>query len=217
MAQNKWGISEKQLEDWFVQQKHPFGVPTEALGRQIQLQHGRLDVLAYGIATYIIELKARELKERDVGQVLRYRFDVMCELLDIAIAKCPISIEDKLTVNKDQARFLRKYARMHGYADDMATIDPFHIKAVLIGVEANDTVLTAAFGASIMVYTWSLDQATDRITLSRHLPSKLRDLTGHSALFPEWAERINSRIVDHCLEPEPNWMTDADNDLIFGN
>lgn len=75
-------FSEKELEDWFFSNPQEFYKPVEWQQRQLKLPSGIADVVGIGTDGYtegdifVVELKAVELKSRDICQVIRYREDL---------------------------------------------------------------------------------------------------------------------------------------------
>lgn len=124
----------------------------EVVARQLVLPHGILDLLisldSYALVT---ELKARELKEGDIGQVLRYFFDVRWAITNFVEAE----LSDLVSAPKllTQSMFADSFSSLVGAFRNCNNGD-IGIVPVLIGNSISKKVLASAMGAGIWVYTW---------------------------------------------------------------
>jgi hypothetical protein len=182
-------ISEKMLEDWICE--HPEEAlwdEVEIIGRQIRLSHGVLDVLAFDARTIVIELKARPLKEKDIGQLLRYVHDIKDCLLSIGMAIKPVR-EGPLTIREEL--FQTAWYDYHDIAESLIQ----HIIPVLIGTSADSKVLAAASAVDAEVRLWNYDENEGfRISYPRYL-SLVEEM---DTSFPDWLLDLNKRITDCC-------------------
>ena len=147
-------ITEKQIEDFICGHPNYLYLDT-VIDRQIVLPHGILDILGVaGYQTFVVELKAVKLKEGDVGQVLRYTYDIEQYLYaaaryyknDIGGA---IMGTNKFT---DEEMFRQAMLALRLY-EPSASEDP-RLVPVLVGKSVDEKVLSAATAANIDVYTW---------------------------------------------------------------
>ena len=88
-------VTEKELEDLICKDLSVIEGDFLFVGRQISLPHGILDILAIRncfthAEVAVIELKLGKLKERHVGQTLRYMFDVDWMLYERTKQKLPV-------------------------------------------------------------------------------------------------------------------------------
>jgi len=122
----------------------------EIIDRQVTLPHGRLDILAILEVLHhtqwlgVIEVKARRLRERDIGQVLRYKFDVwnaMCSAFDQLY---PLNFDWE-----NNSRELRLWENMTSLVEDSGGIIP-----ILIGSDISWQALAACSGARVDIYLW---------------------------------------------------------------
>lgn len=181
-------ISEKQLEDFVCRRpEYMLWEGVEIIDRQVQLPHGILDVLAFDGRTLVIELKARTIKEKDVGQVLRYTYDVRTEIERLGAFEDPMKY---FTLEGDKAsKFFDLWGEYHGLtlAWDNA------ITPVLVGPGITLNAKIAAIGAGIEVILWKYDDEDG--TISCYLPGlPIWD----DNPYPGWCIEINKRIVAAC-------------------
>jgi hypothetical protein len=202
-------IKEKEIEDLIC--RRPSCILPEGaviLGRQIPLAHGRLDVLAwnYGI-TYVIELKARPLQEKDIGQVLRYTHDVKRHLF--------VAFHNAI---RQDPHFELESWRGNTYADALmpfanAVPDEFPaIQPMLIGSAAGSSVMAAAGGACIEVLVWSANEEKLEMSFS-HVPfHESIDAALHST--PDWASNVVAKAQRLALE-HTDWHIDRAIESLF--
>lgn len=185
-------ITEKQLEDYICENPESlFGPGTEVIGRQISLPHGRLDVLmwaGYG-ETVVLELKARPLEEKDIGQILRYTYDVVeilseygCKYSLVREGEYPtlqqsIAIDywDKLT-----CRPRTKYKLMSSW---------------LIGTKINERTMAAATAARLNVATWMYNPCQSSFSIE-FKPEEQSEISSH----PDWIAPLLRRITGWANE-----------------
>jgi hypothetical protein len=203
-------ISEKMLEDWLCENPEElFGMVL--LGRQIRLEHGILDILGYRPdirRPVCIELKARPLKEKDIGQVLRYAYDVdnlmrggwsrLERGSDTWLTKWDHNIMDRMFGGDPENYRDEIFERL--FYDEWVN----HCSPTLIGAGVNDSVYAAARSAGIVVLVWSFEDGVFTFDLDdRKLPEPY---------FPEWLRQMLHlhieatakeaiRIVDEDVDP----------------
>jgi len=146
-------ISERQLEDWIVEHWDDVPFTGDYIGRQIELPHGRLDLLGFLDVAQVIELKARPLKEKDIGQLLRYTGDIKATLQmaydcnDKDRLRSLLQTEYQWELVNDILQLLAsKPTARAGFERSIAPI--------LIGSSVTESILACAYGANIEVYTW---------------------------------------------------------------
>lgn len=182
-------ISEKQLEDFVC--KHPEYMlwnEVEIIDRQVHLPHGILDVLACDGRALVIELKARTIEEKDVGQVLRYAYDVGAEIRRFGAIEDPMNY---FTLEMDKAvKFRDLWIDYHGLSvTEFAPVVP-----ILMGPYITLHARVAAAGAGVEVFLWKYDEKNN--TISCRTPEFLIWSEG---AYPTWCLEINKRIVASCL------------------
>ena len=204
MTQNKWRISEKVLEDsvcaypesWFWE-----GV--QIIARQVQLPHGVLDVLAYsGGTTMVIELKAAKLQERDIGQVLRYTYDVRKFLQMIQnehvhdFFQGPNYIKgfDQTYESYGLACLDREIWQRHGW--DENADEPPSVQPTLIGTGVSDSVLAAATAASIDVSTWAYNEKENMFVGCADGWLRIDPYL----YYPDWLIHLHQKITRGCVD-----------------
>lgn len=159
---------ERDLEDAIC--RDPEGILGEGysiLYRQLRLDHGRLDLLAWHNHTYDgrvyhrtiepIELKKGEIKAQDVAQLLRYIHDMENALACNDDAPCYEEC-DTLTVDREVENRL---SDLIFSADSPLAF----VRGMLIGASIGTNALCAAHGAGIAVCLWSI--ADGKIRLDR--------------------------------------------------
>jgi Holliday junction resolvase-like predicted endonuclease len=183
-------VKERELEDWICNHPYVLGEEAVLIGRQITLEHGRLDILAVRRPyptqqVLVVELKTRQLKQRDVGQVLRYVNDVKQELLR-SIRSWAREIlwrraSDCYQVGQEPTAHDAVACTTNAVLDN--------VSGVLIGTSIDDNLLAACAGARINVSLWHRDGTG--IILER-IPYKY----GKGQQAAEWANRI----MDTCIQ-----------------
>ena len=201
-------ISERELEDWIC--KHcddelgdyylpPLGT---LIGRQVQVEHGIIDLLSVSMGTtQVIELKKGALKEADVGQVLRYSWDVKWMLKCLAhhyspfeIAPIPAYFTKQLTELASQF-FLYFHCQEKPGVVTESQICSYtgyeSIQPVLVGRFANLKVLSAAEAANVKVYTWEYLEKDNAFLFKRQHG---QEHYYRISRFPDWAISLTRRI-----------------------
>ena len=208
MAQNKWKISEKELEDRICESpERMLWDRVKIVERQVKLRHGILDILAFDTGVLVIELKATKIREKDIEQVFRYMRDIRAILTHVCLDNCPVSPDAKTWTARSRYEALTfiDYNILHGwenYSDDYAIFgvgQSIHkatfIRPILIGTDIDRAVLRAAFAAGVKVYLWQYDEWDDVIEIAQaegvhgdidYLP------------HPKWATTISSLALDEC-------------------
>ena len=148
----------------------------QLIGRQCKVTHGIIDVIAMLDEVYIVELKARTLAHKDIEQVLRYVGDVR-ELL----ASYHFDFHELLEPPAAESRW------------GSIAFDEQGIVPVLIGTGCTENVYTAAGEAGIWLKTWSYDEPTNSITMSRpRFPS-------NPQVYPAWAADFYAVVEEQCI------------------
>lgn len=182
-------ITEKQLEDFIC--KHPeymMWEGVEIIDRQVHLPHGVLDILAFDGRTLVVELKARTIKEKDIGQVLRYTYDVRVEIERFGAFEDSMSY---FTLENDRAdRFFDLWGEYHG----LTLSGHDRIAPVLIGPGITLNAKVAAIGSGIEIIIWKYDDEDS--TISCYSPGVF---AWRDNPYPDWCLEINKRIVAACL------------------
>ncbi len=207
MALGRRRISEREFEDWLVANPEAIEEGMEIVGRQIELPHGRLDLLGFCRYAYVIELKAEPLRERDVAQVMRYVADVGQILGDIAMIKFR-----SLTMSGDPDNNgvkARVFERRLGWRHGLSASRDAGILAALVGTSAPDRVLATAFSSGVEVYTWESIEggfALERRGLGRQVSLKP---------MPSWALRLSWMIEKQCRQEVEEEDYDANPHLVW--
>lgn len=203
------GISERELEDYLCEhsellQFDRFYVPEELfeesevtiIGRQVVVEHGIIDLLTYCAATYpcvsVIELKTKPLQEKDVGQLLRYMWDIR-GMLDFAHnSPTPAQVVEGF----DELSSLREEMFWHIFQDQS------FVQGVLIGPSIRSPIAAACQAADIEVCLYEV--ADERIELTDYRPSLVPAIID---------ERLSSKLhqtiynyvfnqIDHYIDSE---------------
>jgi hypothetical protein len=169
------------------------GTERTVIGRQIQLPHGRLDVLMWtkykGLPTsalHVLELKARQLEEKDVGQVGRYVADVRA-VLDRAWKEWGPDIYDKLYDDPD---LWNEFGEMLDEWTGSSIIVP-----ILIGTSVSRQVITASKAIKAHIYTWSHNAEANTIRLDL-----VNDTEAASNVLPDWAKDVHAKMFNLAVE-----------------
>jgi len=181
-------ISEKQLEDFIC--KHPeysLWQGVEIIGRQIAVEHGRLDILAWDGRVLVIELKARALEEKDIGQVLRYRRDVKAEFNRFGFYEHPNSGEWPHTLRIEA--YLDLWSDYYGLS---AREDPAVIP-ILIGTSIDRNTHAATEGAGIDTILWEYNAKQNALSFTAS-----KWLTWKDGPYPDWCYSLFDRIHKLC-------------------
>jgi hypothetical protein len=191
-------ISEKMLEDWICENpQYAIGAYTEIIGRQISLPHDRLDILAWEIDRInVIELKARPLKEKDIGQVGRYACDVSHIIARIGTQERPKPENNVRSLQ--HTIYEDKWHEYHGNWEH----EPVH--PILIGSQIDEQTLAAAAGIGIDIRLWHYDEATNEIIVS--FPN-YNCLCADIPPYPNWALRLNELIKVLCVKESDREFT----------
>jgi len=204
---------ERELEDWICENPYVLGQNTRIIGRQIALTHGRLDILAIcrphpTQQIKVIELKARELKERDVGQVLRYIADVRGELIagmgHASNHRCWKTISETYTTGDS--------VRPGDAAACASNRVTSNVRGVLIGASIDDATLAACAGASLNVSLWRGDRNNLHLesipvwgqSLYQGRARWVQSIVGDSLAFGELARNPFSRIYHTVFNHDSN-------------
>jgi len=206
-------LSERQLEDFVCEYpEYAFGEGVEIIGRQVRVDHGIIDILAYNGGTefepsvMIIELKVKPLREGDVGQVLRYKHDVNVAVQSIGAFSPLVTAEEPLPIkyNIQSAAFDENWKTMHALGGDCER----SIIPILVGPFVDKKVMAACYGAGIDVYEWDYTDEGLSIEPAGH-PSWP---TGPDTW---WALKLHERIIKTCLK-ESKWAFDCYVNSFFG-
>lgn len=193
------GISERELEDWIVQnwEETPWGQLYETLiGRQIWLKHGRCDLLAFHSHPHLIELKARRIKEKDIGQILRYRHD----LSKVLNALCLDNPYGRIECDDEYER--QEFLRAWRIACQLPpSVDELHAKPsfqlTLVGTGIDDKTLASADGAMIDVCLWhESENGMAFETPVRDWRSDQRWAYEHGG---DWMKRLSDAVICFCM------------------
>jgi len=189
-------ISEQELEDFICEHPEELWRELEIIGRQVKLEHGILDVLAWNYGrTYVIELKARPLKEKDIGQVLRYAYDVNSTLNIIGMYDSPVYPGKDRHLTIKESLFFDEWSHYTNLAlrcaDDPAVIP------VLVGKDIDKRTLCATHAAKIQVYLWEHDASTSSFSFQGTNPV---NLMLYNPPYPNWALNIKDRILRLAVE-----------------
>lgn len=158
MTQPRRKVYESEIEDYL--EKHPeaflpYSDNAILLGRQIQLPHGRLDLLIYDESIYIVELKAVPLKPRDVCQVLRYQRDIRDLIWSTSQWENDQIPQRRLYAGRAGKEFDRVYAeKTTGKPDTF--VFPVTVP-VLIGPHSNESVVSAMMAVGGRVFEFETD------------------------------------------------------------
>lgn len=208
-------VSERELEDFVCE--HPeevFFRGTEIIGRQVKLKHGILDILAWnGEGTYVVELKARPLKEKDIGQVLRYTHDVREGLKQYGFIVNLKSSNDNHPRTLTEKAFWHSWFWYTGWGDE--TEDVVAIKPILIGPSVDKALLAAATEAGIYIRLWSYDIETGRFSFEFPGLVFWHDDGRDVSSYPAWAEKLGKRIRPLCKQEAQEELERVTNQL-FG-
>lgn len=151
---------EREVEDWIATNPETLDEGLRIIGRQVPVPHGRIDLLGWRVdeqypepgstitgGVDIIELKATALKEKDVGQVLRYKYDVYRVVSNLLI-NTPLPMIDPSSLEYRGA--YQVIDRI--LSDEQGT--PIALTPVLVGASIDDSTLASCRGAGIRVFTW---------------------------------------------------------------
>lgn len=208
MPQNQWNIKEKELEDWICANPSFSLGGIEIVDRQVHLPNGILDILAFRNNIFIVELKARTITEKDIGQVLRYMLDIKSAYLSIAINRAPswlnpnpsyLSSEYPPTYEtEDQYWLAYDYWAKADVGDDAENV--MHFQPVLVGSSISRSTAVAAHAASIDIWIWTYDES-DKSFWFDYLPFKEDQLTH----YPDWLIKLHDKTVESCIECVIEW------------
>lgn len=148
-------MRERELEDFICDNMAAvFGDDAILIGRQVPVVHGRIDILAWQWDhVLIVELKAGQIKEQDIGQVLRYVGDVRQAVENPFVAF--MSYLDETQENQTRTQQLAREELMEWFEPQ----EPHRpmLQPVLIGSGADQNVVAAADGASIDLLAYHLN------------------------------------------------------------
>lgn len=181
-------ISEKQLEDFICKYpEYSLWQDVEIIGRQITLEHGRLDILAWDGRVLVIELKARTLEEKDVGQVLRYKRDVEAEFNRFGMNEHPNLGEWPHTLR------LEAYSQLWSDYYGLSGREDAAVMPILIGTSIDSNTHAAAEGGGIEVIVWKHDAKENVISFSSPKWLLWRD-----GPYPNWCHSLFEQVCKSC-------------------
>jgi len=194
-------MKERQLENWICNHWDDDLYPSPwigatLIGRQVQLPNGICDLLAMSYVPTIIELKAGRLKEKDVGQILRYAHDVSMILRDINHAfgdEIVTLAESKFNLNIEPAlsAFLSTWALLTQVPVAEAGIAE-SMRLILIGQSIDENALISATGGHIEIWLWKYDEGQDLFSF-RQQQHESRAIKNPR---PHWADALEQLIFD---------------------
>ena len=168
-------MREKELENYICNHPECMPGPFEVLGRQVKTPHGIIDILGIenGQIINVIELKLGYLTEADIGQVLRYTYDI----------KNTIAQVGRLNYQSVPPEYMDRFCEMFCMLPDSPTVQP-----VLIGKGAKQKILAAADCAGIYCMSWQIVSGKLEINY-------LYDMAPEQILFPSfnthrWVQRV---------------------------
>jgi hypothetical protein len=167
-------IYESELEDFL--EKCPGALRedgcTAFIGRQVDLPHGRLDLLLSDDQLLIVELKARPLQEKDVCQVLRYQYDIRAILRQSGryLREHPEAFPGRsnygggLAIREYDAFIAKRFMMTGDTADEPITCP------VLIGSAASEEIVAAMDAIGGRVYVWKAYEYEKIFSFWRRFP-----------------------------------------------
>lgn len=193
-------IPERQLEDWIIENLDSLSVPLcnysypslRLIDHQIALPNGILDILAVDVQsgyTYVIELKVVPIREKHLGQALRYSNDVRRILRKYCYETerpehCTFTTEETFS----------RWQKLH----NIKYMSPYPIIPVLIGKSVDKNLLSAADGAYATVLTWECDG--DRFLFQRHWRTQdWFDGFDHAdiCVYADWVKDTSAALLEH--------------------
>lgn len=189
-------MRERDIADWICTYPDTLLDELEIIGREVVLEHGRLDLLGwYPCGTQVIELKTGALKERNVGQVLRYRQDVCTELRTIGAWEYPLHCpNDGYEEKPEDTRFRHAWNWHHALSAESES-NP-SVQAVLVGASIDSYVLAAASGANIMIMLWRYRDG--EFHFKHIMPGDFFKASGKAA--ERWAYAISDKATQECIK-----------------
>lgn len=186
-------ISERELEDFICVHPEALWDDIEIIRRQVHLRHGTLDILAWNGAALVIELKARALQEKDIGQVLRYTFDIRTGLQRIGTYENPRNDPSPLTLSRKF--FLRSWDDLHDLTMIRATTCEPAVVPILVGTAISEQIMAAAEVAGIQIILWheNVDTGEPEFKHTSHL-------RWNNGSYPNWLVELNHRIHQACKQ-----------------
>lgn len=168
-------MREKELEDYICDHPECMPGPFEVFGRQVRTPHGIVDILGFDdMSINVIELKAGPLREADIGQVLRYTYDVRNTLKQIG----------RYNYQPIPKGYRGQFFEMFCISKNSPMVLP-----VLLGKSANRKVLAATEGAGIICMGWKATQDTIEIDyLYDVCPAEI----AYPGLDTSWVQKIAS-------------------------
>jgi hypothetical protein len=157
------------------------------MGRQVPLLHGICDILAVGYTVEIIELKATRIREKDVGQILRYAHDVFHYL------RC-FDCDRNSTAYKRNAYEENTVIReaFGAHRESLLRQSPRPLLS-LVGPSIDRKALASADGGGIEVWLWRYDHAANLFQFEPIDPTDER-----LNRYPDWAIRLYSKLCQEC-------------------
>jgi hypothetical protein len=188
-------IYEAQLEDYIEQ--YPDALLVEKIvARQAALPHGFADLIAFnGDQLFVIELKVVPLQEADVGQVLRYTYDVREAVYDLARqwADNAVGVPPLPPDLRYQMAFLARLRTLLMY-----DYDPYYIQPVLVGPSIEPKVLAAMHGAGGLVWLWK-QKTRGKGFLFEAIQPRSKSLFAQDSGPPSWVRDLWSAIIDQAV------------------
>lgn len=186
-------IRERDMADWICTYPDTLLEDLEIIGREVTLEHGRLDLLGwYPDGTWVIELKTGPLTEYSVGQVLRYRHDVCTQLRTVGAWEYPLGCPSEGYKEKPEDTRFRHAWNWHHSLSSESESDP-SVQAVLVGTSIDSKVLAAASGANIMVMTWR--HQSGAFYFKHIMPGDCFTET-----VRQWAYTISNKATQECIK-----------------
>lgn len=208
-------ISEKELEDYICEYPEIVQPSLYIIDRQAQLPHGRLDILGMmNDRPVVMELKAGALREKDVGQILRYRHD-MLDLLTKRSFDAPwerLNEEGEFEPQSYRERVAtQEWYRRHGTCGPSPNGYPV-IYALLIGASVDEYTYTAALGGEIDVALWHCDEDGIFITW----PEIDTETWWSRSALPQWTDAVSHLLHGICWEQAEDELQDIADSLFTG-
>jgi len=187
-------MNEHELEDWICRNwdSTPWSYGT-LVGRQLTMKHGRCDILAVLDVPTVIELKAVEIKEKHIGQVLRYRFDLICILKAI--------LQNSICDYKMHLADRNIYEEILPFVEEIFQVRPTIANyskagAALVGRNIDNKTLAAAISASIAIHIWRPSQKG--IELESMRMRDQWDTDWPTEHYQSWMSRLQHASFESC-------------------
>lgn len=207
--------NERELEDWICDHWNDTPCPpghttpwlgSTFMGRQVPLLHGICDILAAGDTVEIIELKATRIREKDVGQILRYAHDVFHYL------RC-FDGDHTSTAYRGNAYEENTIIREAFETHRESLLGPrMRPRLSLVGPSVDRKALASASGGDIEVWLWRYDRATNLFQFEPVDPTDQR-----LNRYPDWAIRLYSKLCQECSRIARLKERDLYSQLFYGH